>query len=136
MPRYLAQELMPLLVDGEHVFASTHTAEEWHEVRHRWRRVKHCARPWSGLLMTDRGTVYGEAETSQRPTLLAFGANVWCAPPSAIRVIQVVAHSSEHCETPALRITLTRGSVRHDFDAALPSESAGSAIATAMNSHG
>jgi len=136
VPRYLAQELVPLLVDGEHLLASTHTAEEWHDVRRRWRRVEHCARPWSGLLLTDRGIVYGEAETPRRPSELAFGVNVWCAPPAAIRVMQVVAHSSEHCEAPALRITLTRGSVRHDFDAAMPSETAGSAFAAAMNGHG
>lgn len=124
IPRYLAQELMPILIDGEHVLASTHTAEQWHEKRRRWRRTEFCAQPWSAFLVTDHGLLYAEAEKPERPDLLSFGSNVWCAPSGAFRMSRFVEKNGNHCLSPTLRLTFTRGSVRHDFDAAVPSEEA------------
>ena len=134
IPRYLAQELMPVLIDGERVLASCRTSEAWHEERRRWRRSAHCARPWSSLLLTDRGIVYGVSETGERPHLLSFGGNIWCAPRDALQIALPVEKGNGHCRVPELRITLARHSVRYAVEAAIPSMD--HAVVKAVNAHG
>ena len=118
IPPYLAQELIPVLVDGEHVHLSTRTTDEWKEERRRWKRVEHCVRPWSAFLMTDHGFLYAESEKSSDRDLWAFGANVWCIPPDELSVSSLEVDESAH-----VKLVLTRGTVRTDLTIAVPSVS-------------
>lgn len=116
IPIYVAQELIPVLVDGEHVTSSTHTTEQWKNEWRRWRHFDCCVQPWSAFLVTDYGYVYAEAEKSRERGLWAFGANVWCIPADVIRGVSFVPGETTH-----LHLALTRGSVHADLSIAVPS---------------